>query len=189
MVNVREREHWLQTLLRASAQIDYEISTTGHHSSRVAILTMMIARQLGFKERETHQLYWAGRLHDIGKVGIPSNVLAKVAPLNEQEWQLIKLHPTIGAHIIRTTQKVAKIAPIVLAHQEHYDGSGYPNGLSGEQIPLGGRILAVADSYDAMTNNRVYRKARQHKDAIHEIDSLAGCHYDPVIVKTFIGLF
>lgn len=126
--------------------------------------------------------------HDIGKVIVPRKILAKVQPLTPCEWQIIRLHPIVGAGIVCTAKGMPEIAPLVLAHQEKYDGSGYPRRLQGERIPGGARILAVADSYDAITSNRVYRQARSRPEAIEEIGRLSGSHFDPIVVRSFLQL-
>ena len=148
----------------------------------------MIAKEMSVDPKKLRLIHWSALLHDVGKLGVPESVLAKAGPLDEQEWIMMKLHPTIGASMIRSLNGISKLAPIVITHQEKFDGSGYPYGLRGEKIPLGGRILAVADAYDAMTNDRVYRKACHHSDAIYELKALSGSHFDPQVVQAFTQL-
>jgi len=187
-INIHQQRQWVQILLHASRHIDNQISDAGRHSSRVAFWVRMLAIEMGVSPRDTRTFHWAALLHDIGKLGVPDAVLSKAGPLDDQEWSLIKLHPTIGASMVRSMNGISRIAPIVMSHQEKYDGSGYPYGLKAEKIPLGGRILAVADAYDAMTNDRVYRKARNHSDAVYELKTLSGTHFDPHVVGSFIRL-
>ncbi len=141
-------------------------------------MTQSTARKLNLDEEETQTIYWAALLHDIGKVGVPEFVLTKNGPLNRREWSVMRLHPTIGANIVCSLKEIAYLAPIIHAHQEKFDGSGYPMGLSGETIPLGARILAVVDAYDAMTDERVYRRARSHEAAIEELKHLRGRQFE-----------
>ena len=131
-------------------------------------------------------MYWAALLHDIGKIGVPDSVLMKAGPLSPEEWKVMKLHPTIGANMVKNLKKIEHIAPFIHAHQEKYDGSGYPLNLRGEQIPINGRILAVVDAYEAMTHNRVYRQACTPREAMIELRQLEGKHFDPIVVESFL---
>lgn len=185
---MQSQKAWLRVLLLLSKQIDHQVSSAGCHSSRVAHLVLPTARQLACDEETTRTLYWAAQLHDIGKLSVPDSILRKTGPLSNDEWRLIRLHPTVGASLVRSSGLLARIAPVVSTHQEKYDGSGYPWGLRGEQIPLGARILAVADAYDAMTNDRFYRKAYTPPEAIHEIERLSGQHFDPYVVSAFLNV-
>jgi putative nucleotidyltransferase with HDIG domain len=177
---------WVNLILYISECIDRRISKSGKHSVQVAELTKNTAQRMSLNERETQTIYWAALLHDIGKVGVPEFVLMKNGPLNKREWSVMRLHPTIGANIVSSLKEIAYLAPIIHAHQEKFDGSGYPFGLRGEKIPLGARILAVVDAYDAMTDERVYRKARSHEAAVEELRNLRGKQFDPEIVQAFI---
>jgi HD-GYP domain-containing protein (c-di-GMP phosphodiesterase class II) len=187
-MNLRQRNVWLQVLLRASTHIDQQVSPAGRHSSRVAWWSTRIANQLKCHPIEIRQVHLAAMLHDIGKLAVPGAVLQKAGPLSDTEWQLMRLHPTIGASILYSLNDISAIAPIVITHQEKFNGSGYPRGLQGEQIPLSGRILAVADAYDAMTTQRVYRPARPACEALLELERLSGSHFDPMVVEAFINL-
>lgn len=139
--------------------------------------------------RETRELCWAALLHDIGKIGVEDQILYKPGPLNDREWEIMKTHPEVGAQMIRGLSGMENIAVFIFGHHERMDGSGYPRGLCGEQIPFGARIIAVVDSYSAMTEGRPYRKARTHEDAIMELRKLSGTQYDSEVVNAFILLF
>jgi len=131
----------------------------------------------------------AALLHDIGKVGIPHEILHKPGPLTDDEWSVMRRHPKIGRQILaQAGGKFELLSHIVVAHHEHWDGKGYPYGLSGETIPLGARILAVIDSFDAMTSNRPYRKAMPVSDARNELQRCAGQQYDPRVVAAFLHM-
>jgi len=127
----------------------------------------------------------AGLLHDIGKIGIPDRVLFKQEGLSQEEWELVRSHPAVGADILAKAPMLADIIPIVLCHHERYDGRGYPRALAGEAIPFAARILAVADAYDAMTSHRPYRAALDKEQALQELRDRAGTQFDPGIVAAF----
>ena len=127
------------------------------------------AVRLRLSPRAVEKAFLAALVHDIGKISVPLDVLSKPAPLSADEWMVMKLHPVVGANIVQSADRLAGIAPIVHAHQEKFDGTGYPNGLRGEAIPIGARILCVADAYEAMTEDRVYRSALSPSEAAREI--------------------
>lgn len=176
----------IELFICLSQHIDALIANNHSHSSRVANHVMTIAKHMGMSEQEIYNAFWASLFHDIGKIGIPDEVLVKEGPLSYEEWMIIKLHPTVGANIVNMISSLSEISPIIRAHQEKYDGSGYPKGLSGEEIPLAARILAVADAYDAITNDRVYRPARSIEEGISELTLMKNQHFDPEIVELFI---
>jgi HD-GYP domain-containing protein (c-di-GMP phosphodiesterase class II) len=171
-----------------SRQIDIRLSPNGEHSAKVADWAARTAALLGYEDQDIRDLFWAARLHDIGKIGIPDPVLSKTGPLNSEEWRLVRMHPTIGASLITALSPLAHLAPIVLSHQERYDGTGYPAGLQGQDIPIGARLLAVVDAYDAMTSDRVYRRALPHDTAVVELEQHAGRQFDPVAVEAFVDM-
>ena len=174
------------TLLKnTSCEIDSITSRSGQHSLRVAKWVSAIAHQMGYKEAGIQVLSFGALFHDIGKIGIPRSILEKSGTLTEHEWMLIELHPTIGFSIVKAAKAMPEVASIVYAHQEKYNGEGYPVGLEGGDIPLGARILAVVDAYDAMTDDRPYRKACCHQDALDELRRLRGYQFDPQIVDIF----
>jgi diguanylate cyclase (GGDEF)-like protein/putative nucleotidyltransferase with HDIG domain len=160
---------------------------TGEHSERVAELSMQVARSLGLDAREAERVRAAALLHDIGKVGIPDDILRKGGELSEQEWQTMRGHPLIGERIVRSMPGLGPVARIIRHEHERWDGSGYPDGLSGEEIPIGARIVLACDAYNAMTSDRPYRQALEHGQAIRELAEGAGSQFDPQVTEVLIG--
>jgi len=152
----------------------------------VAYWVTQVARKFEVEEKDTQSMFLAAMFHDIGKLGVPGNILSKPGPLTMDEWEVMKLHPTIGANIVSSQHETAHVAPTIYAHQEKYDGTGYPDGLQGKEIPLGARILTVADAYQAMTENRVYRPALSHEEATIELKRCIGKQFDPEVVQAFL---
>ena len=179
-------EGFVQTVLALAKALDARDSYTQDHSQRMAALTDSLCQKLRIDENQIEAIRLAAALHDIGKIGVPDEILRKPGPLTSQEWDLMKLHPKIGADIIAPVAKLVNVAPIIMAHQEKFDGSGYPYGLKGEQIPMGARVLAVVDAYVAITDERVYRKARSHEEAIAELVKHSGSQFDPAVVDAFV---
>lgn len=159
------------------------------HIERVADLTIALANQLGWHERLLPVLRFAAILHDIGKIHISENVLFKRGPLNEVEWVEIRRHPLTGAEMVKGLPMLAECAPVVRHHHERWNGFGYPDGLAGKDIPAGARIVAVADSFDAMLMPRPQRPAHTLNQAYDEIVELTGVAYDPVVVNAFQSLW
>jgi HD-GYP domain-containing protein (c-di-GMP phosphodiesterase class II) len=133
-------------------------------------------------------VYWASILHDIGKIGISDRVLRKKSMLSDEDWVLIKMHPTIGSNIVSSIDAYPSLAPTISAHQEKYDGTGYPKGLCGKEIPLGARILGIADAYQAMIEHRYYREARTHEEAVAELQKVKGTQFDPDVLDVFLNV-
>lgn len=158
------------------------------HSKRVGALCAIIAQKMDLRQSEIDKIRVAGLLHDIGKIGIDENILNKKGNLDAEEWKIMKLHPAKGASILENTKEYHDISDIVLAHHERYDGTGYPRGLKAELIPLWARIIAVADTYDAMTNLRSYRQAVSKKEAAYEIKKCSNTQFDPQIVDLFLQI-
>ena len=177
---------WIPFLIGLTHYIDSRVSTNGRHSSQVARWARSTAQHLGCTAKEVDDIYWAARLHDLGKIGVPEDVLTKAGPLTDHEWAVMRLHPTVGANIVHSVSQLAHLSPAIFTHQERYDGSGYPRGLKGEEIPLGGRILAVVDAYDAMVNDRYYRKGRSPYEAARELRAYSNRHFDPRVVNAFL---
>jgi HD-GYP domain-containing protein (c-di-GMP phosphodiesterase class II) len=178
-------------LLRALARsIDAKDGYTHGHSERVAFVARWIAERLVqrkiLRPEQIHEAYFAGLLHDIGKIGIDDWVLHKTGPLTELERECIQKHPVIGAGILRGIKQMRDIVPAVLSHHERIDGTGYPNGLRGEQIPLIARIVGLADSFDAMTSRRSYRDAKTIGQAIEEIQRHSGAQFDADVARAFL---
>ncbi|NLW55451.1 MAG: HD-GYP domain-containing protein [Firmicutes bacterium] len=168
--------------------LDYREHETWGHSVRVAGYATALAKQMGLKEADLRKLTWAGFLHDIGKIGIPDEILRKKAKLLPEEWEAIKRHPELGYEIVNQVDFLKNAARIILYHHERYDGHGYPQGLKGERIPLTARIFAVADALDAMTSDRPYRPARTMEEAFHEILSLTGKQFCPKCTQALAAI-
>jgi len=147
----------------------------------------VLARRFTAEPQVLRQVYWGALLHDIGKIGIADRILLKAGPLTPEEWQVMRTHPDIGHRILAAVPGMAQAAEIVLAHEERFDGSGYPRRLAGAAIPLWARLFAVIDTLDAMTSDRPYRKALSYDDAEAEISHLAGTQFDPQAVRAFMA--
>jgi len=160
---------------------------TQGHSERVAEEAVAIARYLSLTESEIEDVWIAGFLHDIGKIGIRESVLNKQGKLDEIEWEAVQQHPVLAERILGPIEELREVIDMVRHHHERFDGTGYPDGLSGAAIPLGARILAVADSYDALTSKRPYRNALSVEDAFDVLEAGAGSQLDPVIVRAFVS--
>jgi diguanylate cyclase (GGDEF)-like protein/putative nucleotidyltransferase with HDIG domain len=156
---------------------------TGEHTDSVARLSEQIALELGLNESEAHIVGLVGQLHDIGKIAIPDSILHKPSALNEEEWALMRQHPIVGAEVVERMPTLRIVASAIRGHHESWNGKGYPDGLSGEDIPLAARIVAVADAFGAMTTDRPYRKARGVEWALGELRRCAGVQFDPQIVE------
>jgi HD-GYP domain-containing protein (c-di-GMP phosphodiesterase class II) len=159
---------------------------TQGHSARVAEQSVAIARRLALSDKQIQHIWLAGYLHDIGKIGIKEAVLNKPGKLDEAEWKLIQQHPVFAGRILGPIPELNDIIEIVVHHHERYDGSGYPDRLEGGGIPLGARVLSVADTYDALTSKRPYRDALSEEEALRILEEAAGTQLDPVIVKAFL---
>ncbi|MCQ2597512.1 MAG: HD-GYP domain-containing protein [Treponema sp.] len=187
----RERhmgEMTLRTIRTVAGTIDAKDEYTGGHSSRVAEYAVRLARALGKNEEECRNIHYIGLMHDIGKIGVPDVILNKNGKLVQDEYSLMRLHTTIGCEIIGDIDTVPGLREGVLYHHEWYNGKGYPMGLKGDAIPEIARILCLADSYDAMTSNRVYRKRLSDDEVRKEIERCAGSQFDPEMAKIFISL-
>jgi putative nucleotidyltransferase with HDIG domain len=156
------------------------------HSDATMQHALAVAKSLGLGADEVAAVNLGTLFHDIGKIGIPEHILQKPSALTEEEWAEMKTHPVIGANLIGEVPNLERIRPIVLAHHEHFDGSGYPNGLKGDEIPLAAQIISVADTYEAMTSTRPYRPALSHAEAVAELRRVAGSQLNPIVVEAFI---
>jgi len=184
-------ELFIGSLKALTSSIDAKDPYTRGHSERVAFISRWIAKRLtdeeALEEDQIHKIYLAGLLHDIGKIGIDEAVLCKQGKLTEQELGRIRKHPSIGAGILREIKQMRDIVPGVLCHHEQVDGKGYPNGLVGEQIPLTGKIVGLADSFDAMTSKRTYRDALTVEQTLAEIERGLGTQFDEKVGRVFIN--
>lgn len=185
------KELFIGSLRALTSSIDAKDPYTRGHSERVAFISRWIAERFSeeetLEEEQIHRIYLTGLLHDIGKIGIDEMVLRKPSKLTEQEFERIKEHPLIGAGILREIKQMHDIVPGVLCHHERIDGKGYPNGLVGEQIPLTGKIVGLADSFDAMTSKRTYRGARTVEQALEEIRKGLGSQFDEKVGRVFLN--
>jgi HD-GYP domain-containing protein (c-di-GMP phosphodiesterase class II) len=159
---------------------------TADHADRLVKLSSAIGEELGLSDDKLLELELAATLHDIGKMSIDQQILIKPGKLTDEEWHEVKKHPEAGYRISQATSELMPISEYILSHHERWDGKGYPQGLKGDQIPLIARIITVVDSYDAMTENRPYRKAMSEQDAIAEILKNSGTQFDPEIARIFI---
>jgi HD-GYP domain-containing protein (c-di-GMP phosphodiesterase class II) len=160
---------------------------TGDHSEAVVKLTVRVAEALALNPDEVARVETAALLHDVGKVGIPDSILHKDGPLDDNEWVLMKEHPVIGERILRAIPGLGGVARIVRHEHERWDGDGYPDGISGDQIPIGSRIILACDAYHAMTSDRPYRKAMSHGEALKDLRKNAGTQFDPQVVEALLG--
>jgi putative nucleotidyltransferase with HDIG domain len=174
------------TIEALARTVDAKSPWTAGHSQRVTNSALEIAGALGFSKPEMQALHRAALLHDIGKIGIPASILDKPAKLDVEEYRLIKEHPHMGVRILEPVSAYSEILPLVLQHHERFDGQGYPNGLSGDAITLGARIIAVADVYDALVSDRPYRSGWTAQQAVELIRQEAGRQFDPLVVKVFL---
>jgi len=186
--NVRLYSHEYQAILHIlTSALDERDGVTEGHSRRVADLSLLVAREMGIDGDDLLDIERAGILHDIGKLAVPDAILSKPGPLAADEWVEMRRHPDVGYHMVRDVPFLGRAAEIVRAHHERFDGAGYPRNLKGDRIPLGARIFAVVDAYDAMTSDRPYRLARSHQEALEEIRNQVGSQFDPVVVAPFFA--
>ncbi len=173
----------LRTIEALALAIEAKDQTTGEHLQRVRVYAMELARELGLSEDETEALQAASVLHDIGKLAVPEHIIAKPGKLTPEEFEKMKIHPIVGAEILEQVDFPYPVVPIVRAHHEKWDGSGYPNGLKGEEIPIGARILSAVDCLDALASDRQYRKALPLDEAMAKVVSESGLSFDPRVVE------
>ncbi len=179
------RSKVVKALLAALSERDY---IANGHAERLDDLCAKVGAEIGLDKNSTANLSLLAQVHDLGKVGIPDRILFKVGSLDADEWQVMKQHPEIGCRIAQTTPELEPVADLILKHHEKWDGSGYPLGLAENEIPVECRILAIVDAYDAMTNDRPYRKAKPDSEALLEIERFSGRQFDPTLVKVFMSV-
>jgi putative nucleotidyltransferase with HDIG domain len=175
----------METVLAMAETVEKKSPWTAGHSKRVTQYALMLAEELGWQKESLEELRIAGLLHDIGKIGVPGSILNKVGKLSEEEYPIIKRHPEDGAQILSRIRMLRPYIPIIRYHHEWMDGNGYPDGLRGSEIPLGARILAIADAYDAMTADRPYRQGFPKEEAVQRLVKAAGTQFDPELVDAF----
>jgi HD-GYP domain-containing protein (c-di-GMP phosphodiesterase class II) len=189
-IRIQSEEHvehqYINTLFKIARQVDETEAHTAKHANNTAKVAKNIAEALGLSTHEINQIYVAGKLHDLGKAGIPENILTKADKLTSNEWEKMKQHPKLSAELLAPIKSYEPIIPLVLGHHEKFDGTGYPDHLKGENIPLGSRILAIADTYTTITDGRIYKDARSSTEACEEIEQCAGTQFDPEIVEVFL---
>ncbi|MBS4026039.1 MAG: HD-GYP domain-containing protein [Clostridia bacterium] len=186
--NKQLRESFLRTIESLAISVEAKDYYTNGHSKRVAYYCKIMASEMGLSTQEKEELELAGLVHDIGKIGISEKVLQKPSKLSDEEYNHIKEHPLVGAKILQPLEGVNNIICWIKHHHERFDGRGYPSGLTGDQIPLGAKIIACADTYDAMTTDRPYREALAPEHALEEIKKSCGSQLDPEIGLTFFKL-
>lgn len=176
------------TLMALGTALDSRDADTDGHSLRVTLYTTRLARLLGLQEQDLRVIQQGAVLHDIGKIGLPDNLLRKPSPLSESEWVLMRKHPVIGHRILSGIKFLQGAAELVLHHHERYDGTGYPSGLKGEEISLGARVFAVADALDCMTSSRPYQSPTSFESAREGIVRGKGTRFDPKVIEAFLSV-
>jgi len=179
------KELFTGTITAITEALDAKDSFTYGRSKRVTFYSLAIGEALGLSDTELSELELAGLLHDIGMIGVPEKVLNRPGNLTDEEYEEIKKHVAYGVKILNEIKQLEPVVKVVELHHEKFNGDGYPYGFSGETIPIGARIISVADAYDSMTSDRPYRKGLQHEEAVEEIKKLSGTQFDPKIVDVF----
>ena len=174
------------TLYALARAIDAKSPWTAGHSERVTALALKIGLVLGLDRKELDDIHRAGLLHDIGKIGIPPHILDKPEGLTDDEFHTMRKHTRLGAKILEPIPSYASVVPVVLHHHENFDGTGYPDGLAGPEIPLGARIFALADQYDALISDRPYHAGVKREEVAEIIKRSAGTRFDPAVVQAFL---
>jgi response regulator RpfG family c-di-GMP phosphodiesterase len=178
-----------ETLTALASSLELRERYTAGHSERVRSYTLLLAERLGITDGRTLSEFAVGALlHDVGKIGIPDAVLLKGAALGPEEWGVMRSHPDLGASLVGKVRSLDAVRELVHSHHERFDGSGYPRGLKGEQIPLGARLFAVADTLDAMTTTRSYRPAMTYEEAVEVVKEGSGKQFDPRVVEAFLSI-
>jgi len=186
--NRKISEAYDQTLEVLAGTLEMRDIDTEEHSRRVTDLTVRLAEKMGASEEEIENMYRGALLHDIGKISIPDSVLLKEGPLSEDEWKVMKTHPTTAYEVLSQVEYLRPSLDIPYCHHERWDGSGYPRGLKGEEIPLAARIFAVVDVYDALTSDRPYRKAWSKEKTVEYLLENSGKLFDPAVIEKFLEI-
>ncbi|MBP3603218.1 MAG: response regulator [Lachnospiraceae bacterium] len=178
----------LNAIMAIANTIEAKDRYTRGHSNRVARYCVEIATRLGMSEEEIKALNFMALLHDIGKIGVPDEILNKPMPLDDDDFEIVKMHPAIGSEILKDLTSMPNMHIGALCHHERYDGKGYPSGLKGEEIPIEARMIAIADSYDAMSSNRAYREALPREQVLDELRKGRGTQFDPSVLDVFLDM-
>jgi HD-GYP domain-containing protein (c-di-GMP phosphodiesterase class II) len=179
---------YFETVEALSSALEAKDAYTLDHARSITDMSADVGRRLGMREDEVRDLKLGALLHDIGKIGVPTEILSKPGPLTDAEFEVMKEHTVIGEQIIARVEFLQGVRPLVLHEHERWDGTGYPHQLQGEAIPLGARIIFVCDSWHAMTSDRPYRKALPHDEALRRLRAGAGSQFDPAVVEAFCDL-
>lgn len=182
------KQAYIETIIAFSEALEARDKYTAGHSHRVMEYSVAIGQRMKLTETGIEQLKIVALLHDIGKIGISDIILTKQSKLSEKEFAVLKTHPVIGVNILKSVKLLDRLVPAIYHHHERFDGKGYPHGIKGNKIPLFARIIAVADSFDAMTSNRPYRRALSIQIALSELERNKGTQFDPDIVDIFIRI-
>jgi putative nucleotidyltransferase with HDIG domain len=168
--------------------MDFRDKETEGHTQRVTEMTMRLARTMGIGDHDLQYIHWGGLLHDIGKIGIPDHILLKTGKLTEEEWTIMRTHPQVAYEMLSPISFLLPALDIPYCHHEKWDGTGYPRGLKGEQIPLAARIFAVVDVWDALSSDRPYSKHWSEEDVYQYIRDQSGKYFDPQVAEAFLKL-
>jgi len=191
--NTRLSDHlqtsYLEAIKALANAVEARDQYTRGHTERVTVLADLIAVKLGWPEQKRAELKMGCTLHDIGKIGVPDAILNKPSPLSPEERQRMEVHPHLGAKILEGIDYLKPAIPYILYHHERFDGTGYPHGLSGEDIPIEGRLLAVVDTYDAIVSDRPYRRGASPEMAVAELTRFRGRQFDPAVVDILISVW
>lgn len=181
-------ELFYKTIKSIAQALDAKDQYTHGHSMRVTLYSLALAKKLNLPDTLLEEIETTGLLHDIGKIAIPEKILLKPGKLTDEEYEIIKTHPELGQKLVDGIEKLSLISNWLKSHHERYDGQGYPEGLKGEEIPISSRIIAIADTYDAMTSSRAYREALPHQAAMDEIIRCSGSQFDPNLAALFLKI-
>jgi putative nucleotidyltransferase with HDIG domain len=182
------RDQTRYTIEALAEAVDRRDPYTFQHSQRVREYVEKIANRLNLSPGEIESIVWAASIHDLGKIDVPEGILSKPGPLEDDEWRVVRKHPDVGADIVAQLSFHPTARNIILHHHEWFEGNGYPGRIGGNRIPLGSRILAVADAFEAMTSDRPYRPALSYQAAVAELEAGRGTQFDPVVVDTFLTI-
>src|SRR3990170_2120491 len=184
------RKGYAETVYRLTLAAEQRDKETGSHIKRISLYSQLLARYLRLPEQAVEAIFFASPMHDVGKIGIPDSILLKPGSLTDAEFEIMRTHTTIGAEILKDSDSeiLDTAREIALTHHERWDGSGYPRGLRGEEIPLSGRIVGLVDVFDALSSRRTYRGALPAQEVLRFLERGAGTHFDPALVETFLGI-